>query len=330
MLSGTAGSSRSDPPAPPERRRGAGGQLLRLGITIALLALLAFVVAEPREVVQAIARMSLPALGVALVLAAGDRVLMAYKWQRLLRARGVPLPLGVAVRAYFASTFAGLFLPVTLGADALRVVAIRQFGVYDVTASVVVERTLGAVAMFSVALVSCTLLAYALTEAAFRSVAVVLVVVALVGAAAFPASLWAAGRLAVKRTGDNSKLGRIASAYAAYGRHPRELVVFYVLSVIETLVPTVTTWVVARGLGFDLPLWVFAATLPIALSIARLPISLGGFGVQEASFVYLAGLLGVGASDALATMLVSGAVLLLTLLPAAYDVTVLGSWRDAR
>src|SRR5690606_20814508 len=226
LLSGTAGSSRNGRPAPPERRRGVAGPLLRLGITIALLALLAFVVAEPREVVQAIARMSLPALVVAVVLAAGDRVLMAYKWQRLLRARGVPLPLGVAVRAHFASTFAGLFLPVTLGADALRVVAVRQFGVYDVTVSVVVERTLGAVAMFSVALLSCTVLEYALREGAFGSVAVVLVAVALAGAAAFPSSLWAAGRLAAKRAGDKSTLGRIASAYAAYGRHPRELAVF--------------------------------------------------------------------------------------------------------
>jgi len=330
LLSGTAGSSRNGRPAPPERRRGVAGQLLRLGITVALLVLLAFVVAEPREVAGAVARMSLPALAIALVLAAGDRVLMAYKWQRLLRARGVPLPLGVAVRAYFASTFAGLFLPVTLGADALRVVAVRRFGVYDVTASVIVERTLGLVAMFSVALAGCGLLMFALAGAAFRSVAVVLVAVALVGAAAFPVSLRVARWLAARRAGDASKLERMASAYAAYGRHPRELAVFYVLSVLEALVPIVTTWVVARGLGLELPLWIVAATLPIALSIARLPVSLGGFGVQEASFVYLAGLLGVGASDALATMLVSDAVLLLTLLPAAYDVTVLGSWREAQ
>lgn len=303
--------------------------MLRLAITLVLLGLLAFVVADPREVARAVAGMSLPALGVALALAAGDRVLMAYKWQRLLRARGVPLPLGVAVRVYFASTFAGLFLPVTLGADAIRAVGIRRFGVYDVTASIVIERTLGAVAMFTVALVSCTLLALALTGSELGSITGVLVAAAVICAVAFPASLWVAGRIAARHQGASSKLGRVAGAYAAYRQHPQELVVFYLLSVGETLVPTVTTWIVARGLGFDLSLWVFVATLPIALSIARLPISLGGFGVQEASFVYLAGLLGVDASQALATMLVADAVLLLTLLPAAYDVTVLGSSRTA-
>jgi uncharacterized membrane protein YbhN (UPF0104 family) len=67
--------------------------------------------------------------------------------------------------------------------------------------------------------------------------------------------------------------------------------------------------------------------MPIALAVARLPISLGGFGVQEVSFVYLAGLLGLSASDAAATMLVTDAVLVLTLLPAAFDVSMLGRSR---
>jgi hypothetical protein len=62
--------------------------------------------------------------------------------------------------------------------------------------------------------------------------------------------------------------------------------------------------------------------------VARLPVSLGGFGVQEASFVYLAGLLGLGRADALATMLVVDAVLVLTLLPAAFDVSILRQQRS--
>jgi uncharacterized membrane protein YbhN (UPF0104 family) len=87
---------------------------------------------------------------------------------------------------------------------------------------------------------------------------------------------------------------------------------------------------VARGLGYDVSIWLFLATVPIALSVARLPISLGGFGVQEVSFVYLAGLLGMSASDALATMLVTDAALLMTLAPAALDAPMLGRGRAPR
>ena len=73
----------------------------------------------------------------------------------------------------------------------------------------------------------------------------------------------------------------------------------------------------------------FAATIPLALTVARLPISLGGFGVQEASFVYLAGLLAFEPSEALTTMLVTDAALVLTLLPAAFDVRMLNLRRSA-
>jgi uncharacterized membrane protein YbhN (UPF0104 family) len=303
--------------------------ILRLVITLALLGLLAFAVADPREVAREIAGMHWPAVVLALALAAGDRVLMAAKWWMLLRARGVALPVTTAVRAYFASSFAGLFLPVTVGADAIRVFAVRQFGVYDLTASVIVERTLGAIGMLSVGLLGCALLARELAGATLRSLAAGLGAVTLLLAAVFPVSLWLAARRRRWPSLVPPKLSQVADAYAAYARHRGVLAAFAGLSVLESFIPSVTTFVVARGLGYDVPLWLFVATVPIALSVARLPISLGGFGVQEVSFVYLAGLLGMPATDALATMLVADAVLLLTLLPAAFDVPMLSLGRRA-
>lgn len=299
------------------------GTLVRLAITVGLLALLAFVVAEPRELLRTLSGVQGPAFLLVLALSAFDRVLMAYKWRLLLRARGVPLRLGTAIRAYFATSFAGLFLPVTLGADAIRILAVRQLGFHDVTASVVIERMLGAVAMLLVALGSCGLLAHEVGEQPLDAIVAWLLVVAAALFAAFLASLWVATRWA-DAPGRLSRIApKLAQAYAAYARHPVALTVFLVLSIAESLVPVVLTYTVARGLGFDVSIWLFAATIPISLSIARLPISLGGFGVQEASFVYLSGWLGFNPSDALATMLVADAALVLVLLPAAFDVSML-------
>jgi uncharacterized membrane protein YbhN (UPF0104 family) len=300
-----------------------GTTVLRLAITLALLGVLAFVVADPRELADAIAGLSGPALVVALGLTAGDRVLMAGKWWMLLRARGVASPFTIAVRAYFASSFAGLFLPVTLGADAIRVLAIRRLGVPDVTASVVVERTLGVLGMLAVALLSCVLLARHLADTTATALFLGLGAMTLGVVILFPLSLWLASRRRRWPRMLPAALDRVADAYAAYAQHPVTLAVFVALSVVESLIPPVTTYVLARGLGFDAPLWLFLATVPIALSVARLPISLGGFGVQEVSFVYLAGLVGMSAPDAIATMLVADAVLLMTLLPAAFDTSML-------
>jgi uncharacterized membrane protein YbhN (UPF0104 family) len=296
---------------------------LRLGISLALLGVLAFVIADPRVIAREVANVRWPALVLALALTAIDRALMAGKWWMLLRARGVAFPLTTAVRAYFASSFAGLLLPVTVGADAIRVLALRQFGIHDITASIVVERTLGAVAMLAVGLVSCGLLARELTSHSVRPIGVALIAVAVLLGAAFPASLWLATWWSRRQAATFPILRRVADAYAAYAPHRLILVAFWALSVVESCIPSISTYVVARGLGFDIPFWLILATLPIALSVARLPVSLGGFGVQEVSFVYLAGLLGFGATDALATMLVTDAVLLLTLLPSAFDVSML-------
>jgi hypothetical protein len=180
-----------------------------------------------------------------------------------------------------------------------------------------------------VALGGCALIAGTLANLALRPIVLAISVVGLAVAVGFATSLWLASRWAAhaRDPASPSGLRRVAAAYAAYARHPAALACFLALSIIESLVPAFAAFVVARGLDLGEPLWVFISVFPVALMVARLPVSLGGFGVQEASFVYLSGLLGMGRSDAVATMLVVDAVLVLTLLPAAFDVSILRQQR---
>jgi uncharacterized membrane protein YbhN (UPF0104 family) len=303
---------------------------LRLTVSLGLLVLLGLVVADPGELARRLSGMRASLLVAAFLLTAGDRVLMAFKWWILLRARGMGMPLFAAIRAYFASSFAGLFLPVTLGADAVRLVASRQYGAADIAASIVVERTLGAVSVVVVALAGCAMIAGTLANVALRPIVLATAAVGVTVAVGFAVSLWLASRWTGRTANARvpSLFHKVATAYAAYARHPMPLTLFFVLSIVESLVPALVAFIAARGLGLDEPLWLFISAFPVALMVARLPISLGGFGVQEASFVYLAGFLGLGRSDAMATMLVVDAVLVLTLLPAAFDVSILRQQRS--
>lgn len=303
-------------------------RLIRLGISFGLLAVLAFAVADPRDLARLIGRVRLPELLLVTGIVAGDRVLMAYKWRLLLLARRVPLGFWTAVRAYFATTFAGLFLPVTVGADAIRVLAVRRFGVYDVTASIFVERLVGVIAVATLAMVSSTLLLGWLSGLEPRRVAILVSGTALVGLVGFVVSLWGVGGWIGKRLGDESRLSKFWAAYLAYREHPGVLLIFYLLSIVESLLPVFGMYVIARGLGLDLPLGVLVATIPVALTIARLPITLGGFGVQELTFVYLVGLFDIPPTEALAVMIVGDAVLILTLLPSAFDTSMLSLRRS--
>ena len=303
-------------------------RIFRLGVSFGLLAILAFAVADPRDLAGLIGGVRLPELFLATAIAAGDRVLMAYKWRLLLLARRVPLDLWTAVRAYFAATFAGLLLPVTVGADAIRVLAVRRFGVYDVAASIFVERLVGAVAVATLATASSVLILSWLSGLEPRRVALLVTGAALMGLVGFIVSLWLVGEWIGRRLGDGSRLSKFWAAYLAYRGHPSTLLLFYLLSVFESLLPVFGMYVIGRGLGLDLPLGVIVATIPVALTIARLPISLGGFGVQELSFVYLVGLFGVPATEGLAVMLVGDAVFILTLLPSAFDTSMLNLRRS--
>jgi uncharacterized protein (TIRG00374 family) len=70
----------------------------------------------------------------------------AWRWQLLLRARGVDAPLGWLVRTYFVSYAAGQLLPTSLGGDATRIYSgTRRFRGEPsaIVGSVLMERIIG-------------------------------------------------------------------------------------------------------------------------------------------------------------------------------------------
>ena len=93
--------------------------------------------------------------GAVLVMLAGVPP-MAYRWQKLLEARGIRERLGWLMRAYLVSYTAGQVLPTAVGGDASRVyeTARRHPGrLGDLTAIVLLERALGGVATLVLAAV---------------------------------------------------------------------------------------------------------------------------------------------------------------------------------
>ena len=67
----------------------------------------------------------------------------------------------------------------------------------------------------------------------------------------------------------------------------------------------------AAGLKIDVSIAVLFALTPAALLVAMVPVSLGGWGVRELTFVYFLGIAGLGAEAALALSIVFGLMRLL-------------------
>jgi hypothetical protein len=322
----------------PERPRGAAGRRglrLRIAVSLALVVLLVLFVDWHRLGARLASADPILMLGV-VSLATVDRLLMAWKWWLLVRGRGANLGLWPAVRAYYLASFAGYFLPMTVGADAVRVGALAGAGRTAVlVASVVLERLIGALAQVVLAVLSvATLVTLGLgarvgpAERWGLGAAVVLCFAAF--PFSFPAARWVAARLG-SGGGWRRTLRALAEQYAGYGAAAGLLCVFFALTLLEGGFPVAIHYTAGRALGID-PGWSFyIATVPLVFLVARLPVSLGGLGFLELSFVSLAGLLGVSWTDAFAIAGLATTLYLVALTPGAvlYLIPAAASIRPA-
>jgi uncharacterized membrane protein YbhN (UPF0104 family) len=301
----------------PSRR----GFTLRLAVSLALVLLLFLFVDWSLLGARLGAADPLVMLGI-VGLATADRLLMAWKWWLLVRGRDVALGLWAAVRAYYLASFAGYFLPMTVGADAVRVGALVGAGRTAVlVASVVLERLVGALAQAVLAALSvATLVALGLGARIGPAERWGLGAAVALAFAAFPFTFPAARRVAARLgpgPGWRGALRALAEQYAGYGASTGLVCVFFALTLLEGGFPIAIHYAAGRALGLD-PGWSFyLATVPLVFLVARLPVSLGGIGFLELSFVSLAGLLGMGWTDAFAIAGLATALYVIALLPGA-------------
>jgi len=266
-----------------------------------------------------------------LLLLTADRLLMSWKWTLLLSCRGIALGQFPALKAYYLGTFAGSFLPTTLGSDALRVAAVSGLERPSevVAASVIMERGLGLAASALAALLALLLLTELATHAPPGRLAWTLGLTLVLAALIVLGMLWSlsrgGGRLAVrlqerlhKRGRVARWLGRLAEAYHEYRQHPLLLGLFLLLSFLEQMVPVLANWLSARALGIELSLLAAAAATPVAMTLARLPVWFSAFGVVEGLFVFFFSLVGVGATQAFLLGLSTNIFSLLAALPGLF------------
>jgi uncharacterized membrane protein YbhN (UPF0104 family) len=82
--------------------------------------------------------------------------------------------------------------------------------------------------------------------------------------------------------------------------------VAWLAALVQHLLRVAILALLATGLGIGIPLATLFALTPAALLIAMVPVSVGGFGAREVTFVYLLGTAGVSAEAALSLSLSFG------------------------
>lgn len=317
------------------KSRHARRYFIRIALSLSLLGGLLLIVDVP-QLFQLFSSVSVRVLIVILVMQTCDRLLMAFKWWLLLERAELRIRFWEAVRSYYISSFAGLFLPMTLGADAVRTLTLRTSGaISSVVATIALERGIGAVAHAMWCVVSVVLLAQMGLDPGIPIahlgllVAGLLIVTSIGLPLSFKVAEWVSTKLR-KRGGIGARVAPLASAYAEASHEPRVVWTFLALTVFEGAFPIIVHYLAATALGVGLPFRLFLAIIPIVYLVGRLPISLGGIGVVEGTFVLLGTLLGIELDAALAIAVLSQVTMIVILLPGAVAYSVYSSASEAQ
>jgi glycosyltransferase 2 family protein len=266
--------------------------------------------------------------GAVLVMLAGVPP-MAYRWQKLLEARGIRERLGWLMRAYLVSYTAGQVLPTAVGGDASRVyeTARRHPGrLGDLTAIVLLERALGGVATLALAAVGFALAighydvgAYLWIEGAFIIGTVVLGVLFFSHRARGPLRRFVPllRRLRIERA-----LRALYEGVHVFRRHVRLMIWVSLLTLGVQAVRVLAIWMTGRAVGIELSPRPYYVMGPLLFLVILIPFTINGLAVREAFFVSFLTQLGVDKESALACGFLFFVVTIALALPGAVILAV--------
>ena len=233
---------------------------------------------------------------------------MAWRWQRLLAARGVHERLPWLTRAYFVGYTVGQVLPTSVGGDASRIyeTSRRHPGSGGpVAGTVLLERALGGAGTLALAAIGFALAlgrynvgAYLWVEGAF--------VVATIALAVGLFSRRARGPLArtvplLRRFRLERPLRAVYEGIHGFRDHGRLLGGVFVLTLAIQAWRVLAIWLAGKAVGVELSPRPYYVMGPMLFLVILIPFTINGLAAREAFFVSFLGQLHVAADAAFAT-----------------------------
>jgi glycosyltransferase 2 family protein len=233
---------------------------------------------------------------------------MAYRWKKLLEARGIRESLGWLNRAYLTAYTAGQVLPSAVGGDAYRIfeTSRRHPGrLGDVSAIILLERALGGVATLTLAAIGFALAIgrydvgpYLWIEGAFVFGTIVLAVL-FFSRSARRVLRWFVPLLSRLRL--ERPLRAVYEGVHVFRGHLRLMVWISLLTLAVQAVRVLAIWMAGRAVGVELSPRPYYVMGPLLFLVLLIPFTINGIAVREAFFVSFLGQLGVEKEAALAT-----------------------------
>jgi len=290
--------------------------ILRVGISIALLVFLFRQVDEKAlfEIIRGANKLLLVA---AFLIYGLIYVLCLWRWEMLLRAFEVKLPIKRIIISFAGGIFFNMFLPSTIGGDFVRSVdlATHTKKPRQIVATVLLDRLSGYIGLVTVALLA-LLFGWKLIQDRSTLICIILITLLLIMVLFVFFNSFIFSKL--NKFFDSPGAGKIKEAIGNlheeihyFKNHKKLIAENLILSFFIQVVSPVSFYIIALSLGIKINMAYFFIFLPIIGAITLLPISIGGLGLRDATTIFFFAKAGVGKDLAFAMSLLSFIFLLL-------------------
>jgi uncharacterized protein (TIRG00374 family) len=245
------------------------------------------------------------------------KIITSYRWQVLLKAQDINIPLRFLIGSVFVGQFFNSFLPTTIGGDAMRAYDTATLS-KDSTKSVVsvfADRIIGVFALVVLAVLALVVGFASGQDVSFYVIPVLLVFsLCLIGVLLiFNARLYKImDRLMrlVRLEKVAVKLGEAYDSFNLLRNVPRVLLIAFICSLLLQINVILFYYFIGVSLNLGVSILYFTIIVPVALVVLLVPFSINGIGIREGIFVYLLTGLGVENKDAIALSWISFGLML--------------------
>lgn len=253
-------------------------------------------------------------LALVLVMRLVGLTMSSFKWQQILSVHGLRYGLDWLLRWYFVALFLNHFLPTSIGGDTYRIYKTlnNRRGKSWAVLTVFIERVSGLAALallgWIAALISYYKYGYPVAKAVFL-VGLGSLVVGVISLLAI-SRLRLVQRLSTSHKASLKPVKLLLELGRDFARQPRKAAVVGAISLVFHANKILVVWLLLYALGASATVLQVAVAVVVVDVVGLLPISLGGFGVVEGSFMYVMGQFGVNNETALAAMLLMRTLLI--------------------
>ncbi|MFL5328892.1 MAG: lysylphosphatidylglycerol synthase transmembrane domain-containing protein [Gemmataceae bacterium] len=222
------------------------------------------------------------------------QLLCAVRWLWLSRPLGFTQSLGRFTAIYFVGMFFNLFLPTSVGGDAVRAVYLAKGTGRRINAllSVLLDRFSGVVVLIALACIA-TAMSPVQLPAQFKLLIWGLGVAAILGLLTLP---WFAALVAKIHWPGEGRLAWVAAKMRRVGEatggavklfrgRPGMLAGTTLLSIVVQVLNVVVVWLVGIALGLDVSPVYYGVAAPMVTLLTLIPLSLNGVGIREGGMV---------------------------------------------